>query len=71
MEKLTVSTIIALSLGILLFVIESIYSVFEYGWSLNTDDIIIKYIFWTQIAIIFAVSTLISKENKWVISKTL
>ena len=71
MEKLTVNTIIALSLGILLFVIESIYSIFEYGSSLNTDDIIIKYIFWTQIAIIFAVSTLISKENKWVISKTL
>lgn len=64
MEKLTVNTIIALSLGILLFVIESIYSIFEYGSSLNTDDIIIKYIFWTQIAIIFAVSTLISKENK-------
>lgn len=64
MEKLTVSTIIALSLGLLLFVIESIYSIFEYGSSLNTDDIIIKYIFWTQIAIIFAVSTLILKEEK-------
>lgn len=64
MEKLTVSTIIALSLGLLLFVIESIYSIFEYGSSLNTDDIIIKYIFWTQIVVIFAVSTLILKEEK-------
>ena len=64
MEKLTVNTIIALSLGILLFVIESIYSIFEYGSSLNTDDIIIKYIFWTQIVVIFAVSTLILKEEK-------
>ena len=67
MEKLTVSTIIALSPGLLLFVIESIYSIFEYGSSLNTDDIIIKYIFWTQIVVIFAVSTLISlyRELKW------
>ena len=64
MEKLTVSTIIALSLGLLLFVIESIYSIFEYGSSLNIDDIIIKYIFWTQIVVIFAVSILILKEEK-------